>query len=80
MFCSWYRPETDTWCTGQQPLREHKFGTLAYHHDKLVLLGGSFNGGTDEVEEYNIEDNKWSLCSYKMPKQLYLHHAVVLSM
>ena len=82
MFCSWYNPETNTWCKGQQPLREHKYGALTYHRDKLVLLGGNFcqGAGTDDVEEYNIEEDKWSVCTYKMPPKLYLHHAVVLSM
>ena len=78
----WYNPKTNTWCKGQQPLRNHKYGALAYHHDKLVLLGGNLEDetGADEVEEYNIEEDKWSLCSYRMPKTLHLHHAVVLSM
>ena len=81
-FCAWYSPETNTWCKGQQPLREHKYGALTYHHDKLVLLGGHFGDerGTNDVEEYNIEEDKWNVCSYKMPKKLYLHHAVVVSM
>ena len=78
--CSWYKPETNTWCMGQQPLKQHKYGALAYNNDKILLLGGSYMGGTDEVEEYDIDENKWSVCSYKMPEKLYRHHAVVLSM
>ena len=23
MICTWYQPDNDTWCIGQQPLREH---------------------------------------------------------
>ena len=80
MFCSWYRPETDTWCTGQCPKRYHSYGALVHHNNKLLLLGGYYKEGTDEVEEYNIENDEWSLCSYRMPKKLCLHHAVVLSM
>ena len=82
MFCSWYTSETNTWCNGQQPLREHRYAAFTYHHDKLVLLGGcnQVGSGTDEVEEYNIEEDKWSLCSYKMPRMLHLHYAAVLHM
>ena len=79
--CAWYQPESDTWCTGQQPLQEHRYGPLTYHNNKLLLLGGYFKeGGTDEVEEYNIDEDKWSLCNYKIPRKLCHHHAVVLNM
>ena len=80
MICTWYQPDKDTWCTGQQPLREHRYGALTYHNNKLLLLGGYFKGGTGEVEEYNIDEDKWSMCSYKMPKKVYSHYAVVLNM
>ena len=80
MICAWYRPHSDTWCIGQQPLREHRYGALAHYNNKLLLLGGYTKGGTEEVEEYNIDEDKWSLCKYKMPKKVYLHHAVVLDM
>ena len=79
--CAWYQPENDTWFTGQQPLQEHRYGALTYHNNKLLLLGGYFKeGGTDEVEEYNIDEDKWSLCNYKTPRKLCHHHAVVLNM
>ena len=69
MICAWYTPDSNAWCTGKQPLREHEYGALAYHDDKLLLLGGSKWSGTDEVEEYDIDGDKWSVCSYKMPKK-----------
>ena len=75
-----YNLKTDTWSTGQQPLKKHHYGALAYHNNKLVFLGGYSNGGSVEVEEYDVEEDKWSVCSYKMPKNLYGHHAVVLNM
>ena len=46
--CAWYTPDTNTWCTGQQPERQHKYGSLVYYEDRLMLLGGSYMGGTDE--------------------------------
>ena len=78
--CAWYQPETNTWCTGQQPLQKHRYGALAYHNNNFLLLGGNFKGGTDEVEEYNIAEDKWSVCSYKLPRKLYNHHAFTLAM
>ena len=80
LICHWYIPDSNIWCTGQQPLQLHRYGTLTFHEDKLLLLGGSFEGGTDAVEEYDIDEDKWRVCSYKMPKKLHLHHAVVLNM
>ena len=79
MICAWFEPKINTWCTGQQPIHQHKHGALAHHSEKLLLLGGNLNGGTDAVEEYDIEENKWTVCSYKMPKKIYCHHAVVLN-
>ena len=80
--CAWYQPETNTWCTGQGPRYQHTYGALvlAHHNNKLLLLGGNYEGRTDAVEEYNIEENKWSVCSYKMPKKINGHHAIVLNM
>ena len=80
MTCAWYNPDSNTWCTGQQPLGEHIYGALACHNDKLLLLGGSYTGGTDEVEEYDIDNDTWSMCSYKMPRKLCGHHAFILDM
>ena len=76
--CAWYNPKSNTWCTGQQPLYQHKYGALAYHK-KLLLIGGSVFNGSDDVEEYDIEEDKWSVCSYKMPRKIYNHYAVVLN-
>ena len=79
-FCAWYRPCTDTWCVVQKTLKRHLYGSLVYHKDKLVLLGGSFNSNTDEIEEYNFEEGTWSMCSYKMPASLMNHCALVLDL
>ena len=80
MICACYSPETNTWCTGQRPLRSHHYGALAYRDDKLLFLGGSYDDGTDKVEEYNIDEDRWQMCSYKMPQELHSHHAFTLSM
>ena len=61
MICAWFNPRTNTWCTGQQPLHRHKYGALAYHNEKFLLLGGSVKGGTDAVEEYDIETRQGPL-------------------
>ena len=77
--CAWYNPKTDTWCTGQQPLRKHKYGALGHNEGKLVLLGGSFEGGTDVLEEYNVVEAKWTVCNYTMPKKIHGHTAFMLN-
>ena len=78
--CAWYNPEIDTWCLGEKPLGVHMHGALAYHNERLLLLGGGWKEGTDDVEEYDIERGTWSMCSYKMPAKLYDHYALVLDM
>ena len=79
MICAWYIPETDTWCTGQQPLREHWYGALTHINRKLLLLGGYFiDGGTNAVEEYDIDDDKWTVCNHTMPRNIFFHQAFML--
>ena len=80
MICAWFNIETNTWSIGQPPLRKHLFGSLVHYNEKFLLLGGSFEGGTDEVEMYDTEDDKWTLCTYKMPQKLCEHYALLLKM
>ena len=74
-----YRPCIDTWCFATPTLRKHTYGSLVYHEDKLILLGGGALWGSDDVEEYSFEEGTWSLCSYKMPIRLYHHTGIVLN-
>ena len=76
--CAWYDPATNTWCMGQQPLQKHKYGALVCHNDRLFLLGGNFQGCDGEVEEYDMEEDTWMVCSYKMPRKLRHHYAFVV--
>ena len=78
MICAWFNVDTNTWSTGKQPLRKHQYGSLTYYNGKFLLLGGSFEGGTDEVEMYDTEEDNWTLCTYKMPRKFRLHHALLL--
>ena len=78
--CALYDPTADVWITMKQPVHVHRYGTLVYHSNKLLLLGGSWSDSTDEVEEYNVEDDTWSVCAYKMPVKLYNHHGLVLDL
>ena len=76
--CAFYRPCTDTWSYIQRPLKRHIYGAVVYHDNKLILLGGIFKYGTDDVEEYNFETGTWSLCRYQMPAGLMNYCAMVL--
>ena len=75
---AYYRPCIDTWCFATPPLRKHIYGSLVCHEDKLILLGGKYCNGSDDVEEYSFEEGTWSLCSYKMPSGLFNHCGLVL--
>ena len=76
---AYYRPCIDTWCTAKPPLQRHRYGSLVYHKDKLILLGGNFSQDSDGVEEYSFEEGMWSLCSYRMPSGLFNHCGLVLN-
>ena len=78
--CAWYNPVTDAWSMGQQTLKQHNYGSLVHHNSKFLLLGGSCEKGTDEVEEYDIANHTWSVCSFKMPAKLDMHFALMLDM
>ena len=74
-----YEHITDVWTTMRpQPVRVHLYGSLISHNNKILLLGGSYRYGTDKIEEYNVEDDAWSVCAYKMPGKLFNHHGLVL--
>ena len=72
--CLWYNPATDAWSKGQQPLMDHRWGSLVPYGNKVILLGGD----TDEVEELCIETGAWSVSNMKLPRKLWLHQALVL--
>ena len=78
--CALYDPTTDVWTPIKQPMCMHFYGTLVSHNNKFLLLGGSYSDGTDEVEEYSVEDDAWSVCAYKMPAKLILHHGLLLDL
>ena len=72
--CLWYNPATDAWSKGQQPLVHHWCGSLSYHDNSILLLGGQ----TDDVEELCIETGAWSVSSMKLSRKLWCHQALVL--
>ena len=76
--CGWYNMASNAWFMLQHPLKEHSYGALVDYDNTLLLLGGSFLDGTDEVEEYDIEGDSWSMCHFRMPAKLYDHYALLL--
>ena len=73
--CAWYNPTTNAWSKGQQPLKSHYWGSLVYHDNRIIQLGGQ----TDTVEELSIETGTWSVSSIKLPVALEFHQGLVLS-
>ena len=72
--CAWYNPATNAWCKVQQPLKDHYWGSLVHHGNKIIHLGGR----TNDVEELSIETGTWSVSSIKLPVKLQNHRALVL--
>ena len=79
--CACYNITSDSWCMLQQPLQHHIFCALVHYDNKLLLLGGEhLYSGTEEVEEYNADNDSWSVCCFRMPGKLSDHYALVLEM
>ena len=79
--CAWYNTASNAWFMLHQPLQDHIYGTLVHYDNTLLLLGGSdYFRGTQEVEEYDIERDSWSMCHFRMPLELSDHYALLLEM
>ena len=73
---AWYTPSTNTWRIGAQTHLEHNAGTLLpYGGKSLYLLGGFYN---QQIEQYDIEADSWSVCEYQMPKAFGRSHGLIL--
>ena len=73
--CAWYDPTTDAWTTGNPPTIQHYLGALVHHGQKVYLIGGE---NEDRVEEYDLDTESWSVCSYRLPQKLRNLHAVIV--
>ena len=70
--CERYSPSTDTWVQLTQPVGCHSLGAVVVWGNTLLLLGGDERRDGvwvigDEVEQYNIQDDTWSVCDWKLP-------------
>ena len=72
---AWYDPITDAWTTGTPPAIKHHLGAVVHHGQKVYLIGGK---NEDRVEEYDLDTESWSVCSYRLPKKLWNLHAVIV--
>ncbi|ELU02171.1 hypothetical protein CAPTEDRAFT_39764, partial [Capitella teleta] len=55
--CMQYDPCTDLWIQLQRPLFKHEDGPAVVWKDKIIVCGGN---GTDSIEEYDPQSDKWS--------------------
>ena len=73
-----YTPETDVWCCLTRPSLVERQGALVYFQKQLYLFAGCRkNAQLIDVEEYDINSDKWSLSKWKLPMPLKLFTAVL---
>ena len=74
MSCWQYKCSNDSWTKLSSPALKHYYGTLIFHQNSLLLLGGC----CDDIEGYATEENLWVVAPYKLPKKLMLHYAFLM--
>ena len=62
-----------TWTVLASPTLSHSWGSAVYFRRKIWLLGGE----CDDIELYDIEEDKWEVSPIKLPKKLKHHKAVL---
>ena len=71
--CMRYHVISDAWERLQTPLHEHLSGAAVLNGRKIVLCGG---WRSDEIEEYDVDSDQWSLSKMKMPVKNLMQFAV----
>ena len=68
-----YTPSTNVWCRLTGPSLKERQGAMIYYHQKLYLFGGCVRDAMlTDVEEYDINSDKWCLTKWKLPTPLAL--------
>ena len=63
-----YTPSTDVWCRLTGPSLQERQGALVYYQHKLYLFSGcKRDENLTDIEEYDIDADRWSLTKWKMP-------------
>ena len=76
MFCWQYSISTDSWVKLSSPSLTHYGGTLLFHQNSLLLLGGN----SENVEGYSVEADIWAVAPYKLQKKLAGHFAFMMDL
>jgi N-acetylneuraminic acid mutarotase len=72
--CKQYDPCTDRWVQLPRPRFGHAFGPALTWKDKIIVCGGR---GTDSIEEFDPQSDKWSTWGLKVPKQCDMCFALI---
>ena len=74
--CWTYIISTDSWTKLSSPALIHSYGTLIFHQNSLLLLGGQH----DHIEGYAIDEDIWAVAPYNLPEKLYCHYAFMMDL
>jgi hypothetical protein len=72
--CLQYTIATDTWTILSGTLGGHFYGSAIFINGTIMILGGQ----TNSIEEYDMNNNKWTVTNFKLPARMTYHHAVAL--
>ncbi len=85
--CARYMIRTNRWEELTPPHHMHHYGSLILHAGEVLIMGGvsdieedddGYGLPSDIVESFDVSQNTWSVCTWRMPQKLWLHHAVLL--
>ena len=64
--CMSYDPFMDRWTRLMRPGYPHSYGPAAVLNDKIVVFGGREREGSEFVEQYDPEDDRWNLLGLRI--------------
>jgi hypothetical protein len=65
----------ESWSSIAQPEKVHNFGAAVIRGGALLLVGGD----NADAEEFNAQEDRWEMASFKLPKPLRNHFIIDMS-
>ena len=76
MACWQFNVSTNSWAKLSSPAQKHYDGSLIFHQNSILLLGGR----TENIEGYATEADIWAVAPYKLPEKLFVHYAFMMDL
>lgn len=77
--CAKYDTSADVWTLMTKCDLVHVYHSAAYYQGRITMFGGAdANGASNDIEEYDVEENKWRLRTLELPEPVQSHSSMVL--